>query len=230
MFAGAKTLLHVGDFPIDFPGALRGRFEQRLNKHLIEHDMRIVVSPGNHENWDTIFKLPVGPDGLAPWRSNIFILPRGGRTAVEGLTIGGLGGAYSVDQEWRTEGKSWWRDEEPTAQEAEKLIAGGPVDVLITHDAPAGVPLTGDFKLTAEAEVRAGETRVLLQRVVDQMCPQVVFCGHWHQRKIHELQHVSGAVTDVHVLADENSRAGNAVLLWPGTKPLRVVPLIVRGS
>jgi hypothetical protein len=69
--AGAKVILHVGDFPIDWPGALRGRFEQRLNKHLADHGMRLIVSPGNHDNWETIFKVPVEGSGLATWRSNI---------------------------------------------------------------------------------------------------------------------------------------------------------------
>lgn len=31
------------------------------------------------------------------------ILPRGGRTIVEDLTIGGLGGAFSIDCDLRTE-------------------------------------------------------------------------------------------------------------------------------
>jgi hypothetical protein len=104
------------------------------------------------------------------------------------------------------------------------------VDVLITHDAPAGVPLSGDFKLPQEVEARADETRMLLRDVVDRLSPPLVVCGHWHQRKIFELQHESGAATAVHVLADENSRAGNAVLLRSGAGPLRVEPLIIRGS
>lgn len=190
--------------------------------------MILAVSPGNHENFDTILKLPVMPDGLAPWRSNIFILPRGGRTVIDGLTIGGLGGAYSIDQQWRTEGRDYWADEEPTPEEAEKLIAGGPVDVLLTHDAPAGVPVVGIFELAPEAEARANETRVLLRDVVETLHPPLVFCGHWHQRRVHQLPHASGATTTVHVLADENSRAGNAVLLWPDT--LKVEPLIIRRS
>ncbi|MDJ0354408.1 metallophosphoesterase [Pseudarthrobacter sp. PH31-O2] len=227
---GVRTMIHVGDFPLDWPGALRGRFEQRLNKQLVEHDIRLIVSPGNHDNWDTILKLPVGDSGLITWRSNIFVLPRGGRTVVEGLVFGGLGGAYSVDQQWRTEGKSWWAEEEPTTEEAEKLIADGAVDVLITHDAPAGVPLQSGFELTPEVEKRANQTRVLLRDVVDQLQPGLVFCGHWHQRRIHDVHHPSEQTTTVHVLADEDSRAGNAVLLWPGETPFRVEPMIARGS
>jgi len=226
---GARTIVHVGDLGVDFPGPKRGRFEARLGRLLVEKNVRLILSPGNHDNWSTLLKLPVGHDGLAVWRSNILILPRGGRTVVEGLTIGGLGGAYSVDQQWRTEGKDWWAEEEPTQEEAAKLVAGGPVDVLVTHDVPWGVPMKGDFNLPPEIEARANETRFLLRSVVDQLQPRLIFSGHWHQRKIAGLTSGgSGTTTTVHVLADENSRAGNAVLLWPAT--LGVEPLIISGS
>jgi Icc-related predicted phosphoesterase len=221
-------MVHVGDFGLDWPGALRGRFEARLSKQLLAHEVQLVVSPGNHENWETVFALP--GDGLAEWRPNISVLPRGSRTVVEGLIVGALGGAFSVDAEVRTPGKTWWANEEPTAEEAEKLVAGGPVDILITHDAPAGVPLKGDFELKPELEERANRTRILLRDVVDRMQPGLVACGHWHQRKVWDLPHPSGAASRVHVLADENSRPGNAILVWPGTAPLRVEPLLVRGS
>jgi hypothetical protein len=168
-------------------------------------------------------------DGLAPWRPNIRVLPRGGRTRIEGLVVGGIGGAFSVDFEHRTEGKSWCADEEPTAEEAQQLVAGGPVDILITHDAPAGVPRRGEFDLSPEIEDRAGRTRILLREVIDSLEPANVFCGHWHQRKIHEVDHPSGKTSRVDVLADEKSRAGNAVLVWPGD-PVRIEPLIVRGA
>lgn len=227
--SGVRTIIHVGDFGVDWPGATRGRFEARLGRMLVEKNVRLLVSAGNHDNWDTILKLPVGPDGLAVWRSNILILPRGGRTVVEGLTFGGLGGAYSVDQHWRRQGRDWWFDEEPTQEEADKLVAGGHVDVLVTHDVPWGVPMTGDFELTPEMEARANETRFLLQSAVDRLLPPLVFCGHWHTRKIAQLTHSgSGKTTTVHVLGDQNSRAGNAVLLWPHT--LKVEPLFVRGT
>jgi hypothetical protein len=162
--------------------------------------------------------------------TNVHVLPRGGRTNINGLVIGALGGAFSVDYEHRTEGKDWWSSEEPTAEEARKLIAGGPVDILITHDAPAGVQLKGDFELAEELVGRAERTRVLLRDVVDSLAPRHVFCGHWHQRRIVELAHPDGRISRVDVLDDENSREGNAVLVWPGDMPLRIEPLRIGGG
>lgn len=227
---GVRTAIHVGDFGLDWPGAKRGRYEAKLNKYLLELDMTLVVSGGKHDNWETIAKLPAEDDGMGTVRSNIRVLPRGGRTEIEGLAVGALGGAFSVDYEHRTAGKDWWASEEPTPAEAKGLVAGGPIDILITHDAPAGVPLKGDFELRPELSKKAEETRVLLREVVDLMGVPHVFCGHWHQRRIHELTHTNGQRTRVDVLNMENSRLGNGVLVWPGDAPLRVEPLVIRGQ
>jgi hypothetical protein len=224
------TVLHVGDFGLDWPGPKRGRYESKLNRYLLELGVTLIVSGGNHDNWDTLEKLPVEADGLATFRSNIRVLPRGGRTLTDGLVVGALGGAFSVDQAQRTEGKDWWRNEEPTREDAQKLVAGGPVDILIFHDAPAGVPLKGDFKPPLAVRSRAEQTRVLLRQVVDTLAPPNVFCGHWHQRRIHELTHQDGRISRVDVLNKENSRGGNAVLVWRGNTPLRIEPLLIRGN
>lgn len=227
---GARTAIHVGDFGLDWPGAKRGRYESKLNKYLVDLGLTLIISGGNHDNWDTLEKLPVDSDGMATVRSNIRVLPRGGRTVLEGLTIGGLGGAFSVDYRHRTVGKDWWRTEEPTPQEAVALVAGGPLDILISHDAPSGVPLNGDFQLDAELTAKAERTRVLLRDVADSITVPHVFCGHWHQRRTHELKHKNGTITRVDVLDKENSRHGNGVLVWPGQSPLRIDTLEIRGT
>ena len=106
---------------------------------------------------------------------------------------------------------------------------GGPVDVLITHDVPAGVTVTSKFDLPPDVRLKADRTRVLLREVVDFLAPPHVFCGHWHQRLSQEMIHLDGRITRVEVLDQEKSREGNAVLVWPGEAPMRVEPLIVRG-
>jgi hypothetical protein len=65
-------------------------------------------------------------DGLATFRSSIRVLPRGGRTQISDLVIGALGGAFSVDQKHRTEGRDWWSNEEPTPEDARKLSREAP--------------------------------------------------------------------------------------------------------
>jgi len=53
-----------------------------------------------------------------------------------------IGGAHSIDQEYRTEGVSWWPDEELSYDEFGKLIAKYEEykpETVITHDAPDSV-------------------------------------------------------------------------------------------
>lgn len=225
---GASVIVHVGDFGLDFPGAKRGRYEQRLNKALVDLGVELVVSPGNHDCLTNINELDVQEDGLITWRSHIKVLPKGGRTSIAGLRVGGLGGAYSIDQAWRREGKDWWAEEEPTLEQAEQLLAGGPVDILITHDVPAGVPVRSQLELPADVIERADRTRVLLREVVDRLTPPHIFAGHWHQRVVHEIPHLGGRISRIDVLDCENSRTGNGVLVWPGEPPLRIEPLIIK--
>jgi len=58
--------------------------------------------------------------------------------AVEGDTMF-IGGAYSIDQGMRTEGLDWWRDEELSIAELDRLIdvyAAAKPTVMVTHDCP----------------------------------------------------------------------------------------------
>lgn len=225
-----RTILQVGDLGLDWPGRNRARMEKRLERFLADEGMTMVTCGGNHDNWDTLSTLPIQPDGLATWRPHIRFLPRGGRTTIEGLTVGGLGGAFSVDgPPLRTEGKDWWANEEPTMEEARNLVAGGRVDILLSHDVPAAVPMQSEMDLPADVLARANGTRDLLQLVVDELKPRHVFAGHWHVRVTHELRHASGESTRVDVLAHEYQRLGNAVLVGPGPLPLSIEPLHVRG-
>lgn len=225
---GALTMLHVGDFGLDWPGRNRGRYEDKLNKVLAGLGANLIVSGGNHDNWETLNKLHFGEDGTAFVRPHIQVLRRGGRTLVEGLVVGALGGAFSVDYERRTAGKDWWANEEPAPEEANSLIAGGPLDILITHDAPSGIPLKG-VELRPELSSKAERTRTLIREVVDSTAVPHLFCGHWHQRSTNYVTRSDGSATRVDVLDMENSREGNGVLVWPGELPLRIEPLIIRG-
>lgn len=201
-----------------------------MNKYLAELDLNLYLSLGNHDNHATAAKIEIEPDGMGRIRSNIRMIPRGGRVTVEGAVVGALGGAFSVDLEHRTEGRDWWPNEEPTEEEAQALINGGPVDLLISHDVPAGVPLVGDFELRQELQQRADVTRHLLADVVQRLKPPHLVAGHWHQREIHDYVRNDGGVTRIDVLAAENSKEGNGILVWPLERPLRTEPLIIKGQ
>lgn len=227
--AGVKTLFQVGDLGVCFPGRDKYRFDRRLDGYLGAAGMKMIWVVGNHDSHEDLAAMPVEDDGLVHVRENILMLPRGGRIDYAGLTVGGLGGAFSVDYRHRTPGKDWWPgDEEVQPEDVEKLAAGGPVDVLLTHDVPSVVEMVGDMVISAEDEARANASRILLTQALEKVDPSHIFCGHWHVRKIQAVPTPSGE-TRVDVLNMNGSRWGNAVLVHPGTPPLKIEPLEVKG-
>lgn len=220
-------LLHVGDLAVRWPGPKKGRFDKRLGQLLDDADIEFLFIDGNHDNHKELRELSPLPDGTKRLSDQIRYLPRGAVIERQGIRIGGLGGAYSVDRRWRTEGKDLWADlEEPTPGEAERLMASAPVDVLLTHDAPASVQGLEGFTLPPEIASAAERTRGLLQRTVEVLQPALLFSGHWHQRRSQELLWGDGTVTAAHVLAHEGSWGGNAVLVqWAEDGTSEVMPL-----
>lgn len=228
--SGAELILHVGDLAVLWPGRDKGKFDRRLEQRLTLRDMYLVFIDGNHDNHHDLRALPLDDDGMATVRPRIRYLPRGSRFTYMGLTIGGLGGAYSVDREWRTEGKDWWPEEDVTDEDVDRLVHGGPVDILLTHDAPQGVKVRIDSSLPSDVWVASLATRVRLRRAVDALEPSNVFAGHWHQRVVDMIEHTNGRQTRVDVLDMNSSRDGNAVLVWEGDRALRIEPLRIGGA
>lgn len=110
---------------------------------------------GNHENFDIIEGLSVedgwhgGRIQRVPGREHIIHLMRG---EVYDLPTGlgdtvrcfCMGGATSIDREWRREGVSWWPQEMPSVAEYENATANlerveFKVDYVFTHDCSSGL-------------------------------------------------------------------------------------------
>jgi hypothetical protein len=219
--AGAKTVLQVGDLGVLWPGVGKGRWEAKLDHYLDGFD---------HDSHQDLRALTIEADGLARVQPRIKYLPRGGRTIAHGITLGGLGGAFSVDYKWCKRDVNWWPGiEEVEPHDIARLVAGGPIDLLLTHDVPAAVPMLSALALPDGTIARAQVSRDLLQQPVEALRPPDVFSGHWHVRKTELIRHPNGDETRVDVLDMDGSRTGNAVLVWPGD-PLRIEPLMVGGA
>jgi hypothetical protein len=104
-----------------------------------------------------------------------------------------VGGAASVDRALRSEGSSWWPDEELTDEEADHISAAGPVDVVVCHDRPQAAAIAlgdrpGEWwarapKAWAHDDLARSDVHsARVQRVVDALQPRHVWHGHLHQR------------------------------------------------
>lgn len=92
-------------------------------------------------------------------------------------------GAWSIDFQWRQEGRDWWRDEEMSAercqQALEAYIATRP-SFVVTHTAPASVIPNVPFNRIFGDKIHGTRTESLLEAMYDAHQPAEWVFGHWH--------------------------------------------------
>jgi hypothetical protein len=102
-----------------------------------------------------------------------------------------IGGALSIDQAFRTEGYSWWRDEELSIKELDDLI-GTFMEVkprvMLTHDCPREVGeiicKAMTYGMSTKMESRTCQA---LQAMWSAHSPNLWVFGHWHYSFDHVL-------------------------------------------
>ena len=92
-----------------------------------------------------------------------------------------IGGAWSIDYEYRREGISWWRDEELSSEELYELIDVAEKvkpKIMVTHDAPMGV-----IPELFHCESIHTRTQSALETIRQLVKLEVWIFGHWHQNR-----------------------------------------------
>jgi hypothetical protein len=98
-----------------------------------------------------------------------------------------LGGAESIDQQYRIEGVSWWRDEELSQERMWTITSEFYYNklkprIMVTHDAPCSIcqKLFGYPWLKFETPSR---TQQMLDSILAYHKPYLHIFGHWHEDK-----------------------------------------------
>lgn len=91
-----------------------------------------------------------------------------------------IGGAWSIDQDWRTAGIDWWPEEELSYLELDSLV--GIYDflrpkVMVTHTFPISIPRDQFGKKIFGTGSR---TELAFERMFDMHKPEIWIGGHWH--------------------------------------------------
>lgn len=110
---GITTVYQVGDFGL-WPGPSGKKFLRVVNATCERAQLRLVVVPGNHEDYDRVKAMRTDDEGWLFLRDypRIRFAPRGHAwTDARGSRFAALGGAGSIDRNLRRPGVSWWPEE-----------------------------------------------------------------------------------------------------------------------
>lgn len=179
------TVLQLGDYGFSHAGPGISAVDYWSRRAGIE---RVFVTLGNHESWGEITAAQDATPGRAIRVSDVvWLLPRPFRFTVGGRTVLSLGGAASIDRQFRTPGVDWWEAENSTEQMVSDAISGGPADLMLTHDSPqTATPAVRDIiagssrRIAAEALEASAASRDKIEQVWNAARPKLLLHGHMH--------------------------------------------------
>ena len=128
------VLIVLGDFGLVWADPPSEGERRRLD-WLEAQSWTTLFIDGNHENFDLLDAMPVTQrygGRVHEVRPHVVHLMRGETYLIGGHTFFVLGGAHSIDVEWRVPHRSWWPQEVPSDEErtalAEAARKAGTVD------------------------------------------------------------------------------------------------------
>src|SRR5262245_26875432 len=171
-----EPIIQIGDFGV-WP---------QLEANWSEITPPVYFIDGNHDYLPPLMK-ETQPRSM--WPGAVYC-PRGTVLELDGRLVGFIGGATSIDRQWRKEGSldhGWFPEEEVTDRDVDAILARKP-DIVIAHAAPAKT-IERFFDPTVPVEMfghAPGTWRdpsaERLQRLADSGAPY--YCGHMHRSVI----------------------------------------------
>lgn len=168
---GAQMMIQVGDFGFTFGDGFLSAV-QNITSH---YDMQLMAIRGNHDD---------------PWwfrqhqrMGNLHLIPDGFATTIGKKRVAFLGGAVSIDRDFREENISWWKDERVNPHIVNAwLYDDVKADVLISHEAPILPDNLPGFILPPDIKRDCDDDRQFVRMATEILEPDVVYHGHYHTR------------------------------------------------
>lgn len=136
---------------------------------------------GNHENFNLLEAYPEEEQfggKVHVIKDSIFHLMRGQVFEIDGCSFFVMGGAASVDKQYRKENISWWKQEIPTKEEFERGFisldaVNWNVDYVISHTGPYSIIKTIKY-------IEQDDVSRYLDIIKDNLTYKTWYFGHMH--------------------------------------------------
>ncbi len=191
IFNKDDMLIILGDAGINY---FLNEEDNKFKEYLKEYNVKMFCIRGNHEE---------RPENISTYKEvNMF----GGKVFIEenypylifakdgeeynigGIRVLVIGGAYSIDKEYRLiYGYKWFKDEQLTKEEMNKIIKkvkGKRYDVVLTHTCPYKYEPTEVFILGIDQSKVDKSMEYFLDKVEKSIDYNKWYCGHYHTEKI----------------------------------------------
>lgn len=188
-------MIILGDAGINYYGYVR---DYELKKMLSKLPITLFCIHGNHEERP----FNIGSYKEVEWHGgkvyveeefdNIIFAKDGEIYDFNGKQTIVIGGAYSVDKEYRIlRGWNWFHDEQPSIEikeYVEKKLASvnWKVDIVLSHTTPYKYRPTEMFLNSIDQSKVDSSTEIWLDKIEDKLDYNKWYAGHYHCDKIHD--------------------------------------------
>lgn len=134
---------------------------------------------------------------------NLIFAKNGELYNIDGKSILVIGGAYSIDKDYRiSKGYPWFKDEQLTEQERLNILdkySGKHVDIILSHTCPLRYEPKESFKLSLPQIAVDKSMEYFLNEVEQRVDYDKWYCGHYHLEKtVDKLEFMFGRIKSVY--------------------------------
>lgn len=203
----SDTMIVLGDAGLNFHG---GFLDEIRKQHVSSIPITLFCIHGNHErrpgtipsykekvwNGGKVYYEPEYPGILFAQDGEIYTF--GDKKAIA------IGGAYSIDKEWRTPYKTWWPDEQPSDEikryvEMQLSTLDWHIDIVLSHTAPLKYEPVEVFLPGFDQSKVDKSTERWLDQIEDRLDYERWYLGHYHTSK--QIDRIKIMYGDIDLLA-----------------------------
>ena len=190
------TIVILGDVGANYYG---GKRDKQFKEQIAKLAPTIFCIHGNHEQRPAnipSYKAKEWNDGPVWYEEeypNLLFARDGNIYVIDGVRYLVIGGAFSVDKNYRlSRGYGWWADEQPSEEIKARVgrrVANSGLDVILSHTCPfKDEPREAFLPGIDQSEVDSS-TEEWLDTIEESVDYKAWFCGHWHIDKRIDKMH-----------------------------------------
>ena len=190
------TIVILGDVGANYYG---GKRDKQFKEQIAKLAPTIFCIHGNHEQRPAnipSYKAKEWNDGPVWYEEeypNLLFARDGNIYVIDGVRYLVIGGAFSVDKNYRlSRGYGWWADEQPSEEIKARVgrrVANSGLDVILSHTCPFKYEPREAFLPGIDQSEVDSRTEEWLDTIEESVDYKAWFCGHWHIDKRIDKMH-----------------------------------------
>lgn len=197
-----STIIILGDVGINY---YLNEDDEKLKKYLNDMNIQLFCIQGNHEerpeNISSYKEVTMygGKVFVEEQYSNLLFAKNGELYTIDGKSVLVIGGAYSIDKEYRLLlGYPWFKNEQLSEEEKEEILhkyKGKHVDIILSHTCPLKYEPTEVFMTGIDQTKVDKSMERFLDKVEEVIDYDKWYCGHYHtEKQIDKIEFMFGRI------------------------------------